>query len=88
MRLQQLDDSEETKNDDSSRFGSVSFLGESILENEKMENYNWAFEDVASINVDDPSVRIINFDCVNERCFILFSNLKLTEVNLESKTVV
>lgn len=43
---------------------------------------------MADLQVDDPNVRIINFDCVNERCFILFSNLKLTEINLETKTVV
>ena len=38
--------------------------------------------------VDDPTVTIVNFDCINERCFILFSNLKLSEVNLETKAVV
>ena len=43
---------------------------------------------MADLPVHDPKVTIINFDCVNERCFILFSDLKLTEINLESKTVV
>jgi len=35
-----------------------------------------------------PNAKIINVDCVNERCFILFSDLRLTEINLETKNVV
>ena len=73
---------EETKGDtlsipsnDVSRFGNVSLLGESILENEKPEDYNWNFEDVVDLTLEDTDAKIIDFDCVNERCFVLFSNL-------------
>jgi len=33
----------------SNRFGDVSLLGESILESEKPDDYNWKFEDVADL---------------------------------------
>lgn len=61
-RLKELED-EETKAsgiDDSgllsssqpNRFGNVSLLNESILENDKPEDYNWAFEDLVDLDVD------------------------------------
>ena len=90
-RLKQLEEEEMKVGDDllnvsgnqPHRFGNVSLLGESILESEKPDDYNWAFEDVADLTVaaGDPQ-KIIDVDSVNERCFILFSNLKLTEINL------
>ncbi len=58
-RLKQLEDEEMKMGDDlmnvsgsqPHRFGNVSLLGESILENEKPDDYNWAFEDVADLTV-------------------------------------
>lgn len=32
-----------------SRFGNTSLLGNSILENDTPEDYNWEFEDVADL---------------------------------------
>lgn len=84
-RLKQLD-SEEMKQEPH-RFGSVSLLGESILENEKVENYNWSFEDVADLP-KGPDIAVVNADSVNERCFILLSDLSLIEINLQTKEVV
>jgi len=69
------------------RFGNMSLLGESILENEKPEDYNWKFLDVADMQVPANS-KIVDVDSVDERCFILFSDLKLTEINLQTKQVV
>lgn len=62
-------------------------LKDSILETEKQEDYNWAFEDVATLEVS-LGAEIVDVDSVNERCFILFSNLKLVEVNLQTKQIV
>lgn len=87
-RLQQLEADEEGKGDSMlgsdqvHRFGNVSLLGESILQNETPDDYNWEFEDVADFAECEPDQKIVDVDSVNERCFILFSNLKLTEVNL------
>ena len=78
-----LDDSQ----NQSSRFGNVSLLGESILENHDPTEYNWAFEDVADLD-SATNAQIIDVDSVDERCFILFSNLKLVEINLQTKQVV
>lgn len=35
-----------------------------------------------------PGAQIVDFDSVDERCFILYSDLTLTEVNLQTKQVV
>lgn len=70
------------------RFGSNSQLGDSVLESEKPDEYNWKFEDVADLTAASPDAYIVNVDSVNERCFILFSDLKLTEFNLQTKEVV
>lgn len=50
MRLEQLDNNsaEERKKDDHA--GSASFLSDLMLDNDKIENYNWAFEDVVLIS--------------------------------------
>ncbi len=91
-RLKQLEDEEE-KNPlekdslEASRFGNVSLLGESILETNKMEDYNWNFEDIVDLPVSADS-KIIDVDSVNERCFILFSDLKLIEISLQTKAVI
>ena len=90
-RLAQLED-EESKDGDSyvllntsgsqpHRFGDVSFLGESILEHDKPDEYNWVFEDVTSFAMSEDAT-IVDVDSVNERCFILCSDMKLTEINL------
>ena len=66
----------------------MSLLGESILESgDTPEDYNWAFEDVADLAVS-VDARIVDIDSVDERCFILCSDLKLIEVNLQTKSVV
>ena len=75
-----LDDSQ----NQGSRFGNVSLLGESILEANDPTEYNWAFEDVADLD-SATDAQIIDVDSVDERCFILFSNLKLVEINLQTK---
>ena len=59
----------------------MSLLGESILETNKMEDYNWNIEDIVELPVGADS-KIIDVDSVNERCFILLSDLKLIEINL------
>lgn len=89
MRLKELEDNEENKGGESGaggaenhRFGNVSLLGNSILENETPDDYNWEFEDVADLVECEPDQKIVDVDSVNERCFILFSDLKLTEINL------
>lgn len=46
-----------------------------------MEDYNWNFEDIVDLPVSADS-KIIDVDSVNERCFILFSDLKLIEISL------
>lgn len=82
-RLQELE--EESKGEiQSNRFGDVSLLGESILENDKADDYNWKFEDVVDLKVS-PGAQIVDFDSVDERCFILYSDLTLTEINLQTK---
>jgi len=95
-RLQQLEGEETKATDESSlltapgeahRFGSSSLLGDSVLESQIGEDYNWEFEDVADLAIGTDA-KIVDLDSVNERCFILFSDLKLTEVNLQTKAVV
>ena len=75
-RLKQLEDFEEIKHDEPSehRFGSVSLLGESILENEKIEDYNWSFEQVADLPIGS-GIHIVSADSISHRCFVLLSNL-------------
>lgn len=97
-RLQQLEADEEMKAEpqadflakpaEESRFGNTSLLGNSILENDTPEDYNWEFEDVADLAFIGLDQKIVDVDSFNERCFILFSNLKLTEINLQTKEVV
>ena len=43
---------------------------------------------MADLNQNSPEQKIIDVDSVNERCFILFSDLKLIEINLQTKAVV
>jgi len=92
-RLKQLED-EESKNPlgagnlEPHRFGNVSLLGESILENEKIEDYNWNFEDIVDLPMTADGAKIIDIDSVDERCFVLFSDLKLIEINLQTKSVI
>lgn len=43
---------------------------------------------MADLTAASPDAYIVNVDSVNERCFILFSDLKLTEFNLQTKEVV
>ena len=59
----------------------MSLLGESILETNKMEDYNWNIEDIVELPGGADS-KIIDVDSGNERCFILLSDLKLIEINL------
>lgn len=70
------------------RFGNVSLLGESILENEKIEDYNWNFEDIVDLPISSDGAKIIDIDSVDERCFVLFSDLRLIEINLQTKSVI
>lgn len=92
-RLKQLED-EESKNPlaagslEPHRFGNVSLLGESILENEKIEDYNWNFEDIVDLPITSDGAKIIDIDSVDERCFVLFSDLRLIEINLQTKSVI
>ena len=59
----------------------MSLLGESILEHNDAAEYNWAFENVVDLEAGTDA-QIIDVDSVDERCFILLSNLKLIEINL------
>ena len=76
------------KPSEESRLGNDSLLGASILENETPDDYNWEFEGVTDLAISGSEQKIVDVDSVNERCFILFSNLKLTEINLQTKQVV
>lgn len=63
------------------RFGSVSLISESILDSEKPEDYNWEFEAVVDLE-GQAGQYIVDVDSLDDRCFILFSDLKLAEINL------
>lgn len=48
---------------------------------------NWNFEDVTGLPVDDGQ-EVVDIDSIGERLFVMFDDLTLTEINLQSKEVV
>ena len=49
--------------------------------------YNWNFEDVTGLPVDDGQA-VVDIDSIGERLFVMFDDLTLTEVNLQTKELV
>lgn len=48
---------------------------------------NWNFEDVTGLPVDDGQ-EVVGVDSIDNRLFVMFDDLTLTEVNLSTKEVV
>ena len=66
---------------------NLSTYGGSILEVDNGNEYNWALEDVVGLPIASEQ-RIVDIDLVDDRLFVIFDNLKLVEVNMQSKQIV
>jgi len=63
-----------------------SVLGDSVLMGNQNE-YSWILEHVVGTKIGEGQC-ILDMDAVNDRLFIIFNDLKLVEVNLQSSSVV
>ena len=85
IQIEETDDILAIKNSDANPNDS-SMLNSSVLEVEDDE-YNWNLEDVVGLPVSDGQ-RVVDFDSIEERLLVVFDNLKLVEVNIQSKQVI
>ena len=66
----------------------ITGLGTSILGDLNQDEYNWIFEDVLKSQPLQEGQRIIDVDSIDERLFVILSDLTLIQISLATKEVI
>ena len=82
MRVEETDDILVNKGNSSNA------LGESILFDLKQDEYSWVFEDVLSTMPLKDGQKIVDVDSIEDRLFIMLSDLTLIQISLMTKKVI